>query len=48
MDFTQESEKDGDLQPAIVGPNKRYATSLTVEKFLEFREKFMKQQLDLP
>lgn len=47
MDFTQESERDADLQPAIVGTQKRYATSLTVEKFLEFRQAFMQEALGL-
>ena len=48
MDFTQESERTADLQPAIVGTGNRYATSLTVETFLVFREAFMKQALALP
>ena len=36
MDFTQESERDDDLQPAIVGTGKRYAISSAVEGFLVF------------
>jgi hypothetical protein len=48
MDFTQQSERDDDLQPAIVGTGKRYAISSAVEAFLVFREAFMKQALGLP
>jgi hypothetical protein len=47
MDFTQESEQDGDLQAAASGSGKRYATSLTLEQFLVFREAFMKKALGL-
>ena len=47
MQFTQESEKTADLQPAIVGGGKRYAISLTVECLLDFREVFMKKALGL-
>jgi hypothetical protein len=45
MDFTQESERDDDLQPAIVGSGKRYAISNAVDAFLMFREAFMKKAL---
>ena len=47
MAFTQESERDDDLQPAIVGSGKRYAISLAVEEFLVAREAFMKKALGL-
>jgi hypothetical protein len=47
MPFTQESEKDSDLQPAIVGGGKRYAISLTVECLLDFREVFMKKAIGI-
>jgi hypothetical protein len=48
MDFTHVSEREGDLQQAIVGNGKRYAISSAAEAFLEFREAFMKQALGLP
>ena len=48
MDFTQESERDDDLQAAIVGTGKRYAISSAVDAFLVFRESFMKKALGLP
>jgi hypothetical protein len=48
MDFTQVSERDDDLQQAIVGTGKRYANSSAVEVFLAFREAFMKKALGLP
>jgi hypothetical protein len=48
MDFTQESERDDDLQPAIVGTGRRYAISSAVDTFLVFREAFMKKALGLP
>jgi hypothetical protein len=48
MDFTQESERDDDLQSAIVGTGKRYAISSAVEAFLVYREAFMKKALGLP
>lgn len=48
MGFTQESELNSDLQPAIVGTGKRYAISAAVESFLVFREAFMKKALGLP
>jgi hypothetical protein len=48
MDFTHVSEREDDLQPAIVGNGMRYANSSAVEAFLKFREKFMKQALGLP
>jgi hypothetical protein len=48
MDFTQESERDDDLQAAIVGTGKRYAISSAVDAFLLFRESFMKKALGLP
>jgi len=47
MPFTQESERDQDLQAAIVGGGKRYAISLAVECFLDFREAFMRTALGL-
>jgi hypothetical protein len=47
MTFTQESERDQDLQAAIVGGGKRYAISLAVECFLDFREAFMRTALGL-
>jgi len=47
MAFTQESERNVDLQPAIVGNGKRYAISLTTECLLDFREVFMKTALGL-
>jgi hypothetical protein len=48
MDFTQVSERDDDLQRAIVGNGNRYANSSAVEVFLVFREAFMKKALGLP
>jgi hypothetical protein len=47
MQFTQESERTADLQPAIVGDKKRYAISSTVECLLDYREVFMKTALGL-
>jgi hypothetical protein len=47
MRFTQESEQDKDLRDAIVGGGKRYAISLAVECFLDFREAFMRTALGL-
>ena len=44
MDFTQESERDDDLQPAIVGTGKRYAPfQARWRSFWCFREAFMKK-----
>jgi hypothetical protein len=48
MDFTHVSERDRDLQPAIVGRGKRYAISRAAEVFLDYREAFMKNALGLP
>jgi hypothetical protein len=48
MPFTQESERNADLQPAVVGTGKRYAISLAVERFLDFRVAFMEKALGLP
>jgi hypothetical protein len=48
MDFTHVSERDRDLQPAVVGRGKRYAISRAVEVFLVYREAFMKKALGLP
>jgi hypothetical protein len=48
MDFTHVSERDDDLQDAIVGSGKRYAISSAAEAFLVFREEFMKKALGLP
>jgi hypothetical protein len=48
MDLTHVSERKVDLRPAIVGQGDRYAISSVAEKFLEFREEFMKRALDLP
>jgi hypothetical protein len=47
MDFTQESELAVDLQPAASGGGQRYATSLTLEQFLVFRQAFLKKALGL-
>jgi hypothetical protein len=44
MDFTQVSESDADMQD---NP-KRFGISSAVEKFLEYREAFMKKALGLP
>jgi hypothetical protein len=48
MAFTQESEQNLDLQSAVVGTGKRYAISLAVECFLDFRVAFMEKALGLP
>jgi hypothetical protein len=48
MDFTHVSEREDDLQQAIVGNGKRYAISSAVEAFLVYREAFMKKALGLP
>jgi len=48
MPFTHVSERKDDLKDAIVGSGKRYAISRVAEKFLEFREAFMKKALGLP
>lgn len=47
MDFTQVSERDDDLGPAIVGNGQRYAISSAAEAFLEFRVTFMRKALGL-
>jgi hypothetical protein len=48
MDFTHVSEREDDLQPAIVGNGNRYAISSAAEAFLVYREAFMKKALGLP
>jgi len=48
MDFTQKSERDDDLQPAIVETGKRYAFQAQWRGFWCFREAFMKKALGLP
>jgi len=42
------SEREDDLQQAIVGNGKRYAISSAAEAFLVYREAFMKKALGLP
>jgi hypothetical protein len=47
MDFTHVSERDDDLQQAIVGNGQRYAISSAAEAFLVFRQAFIKKALGL-